>query len=414
MAANETTKPDRPPAGRKPSLEALFSYGFRPFFLGAAVYAVLAMAMWIAWIWTQEPAWTALRGTPFAWHAHEMVFGFAAAAVAGFLLTAVPNWTGALPLSGRPLVTLFAVWLAGRIAMNATGVLPGSLVAAIDLAFVPLLGFVAARQLLVRPAPRNLVFLVLLTVLTGANAAYHLAADGLAAIDEMAGIRLALMLLVLMIVLVGGRIVPAFTHNWLHLNLPPGPMPRRYAWLDATAIASVALFAALQVIPAPTRLMELVALLAALANGARLVLWRGLATWRAPIVWILHVGYAWVVVGLAMVGAAVFSAEIPAAAAAHAFGSGAVGTMTMAVMTRASLGHTGRPLVAPAPVVWAYGLVTLAALARTFGALLAPEHYTAILVAAGLAWIGAFSLFVAVYSPILSTPRTSKIMHAAP
>jgi uncharacterized protein involved in response to NO len=138
---------------------ALFSYGFRPFFLGAGAYAVLAMAMWMAWIWTTDPGWATSRGSPIAWHAHEMVFGFGAGAVAGFLLTAVPNWTGALPLSGLPLMVLFAVGLAGRVAMNASGLLPGGLVALIDLTFVPLLGVLAARQLLVKPAPRNLVFL---------------------------------------------------------------------------------------------------------------------------------------------------------------------------------------------------------------------------------------------------------------
>jgi uncharacterized protein involved in response to NO len=406
-------------AADKPTLRrsfldlALFSYGFRPFFLGAAVYAVLAMAIWIAWIWTQEPALVTSRGSPFAWHAHEMVFGFGGAALAGFLLTAVPNWTGALPLTGPPLMLLFAVWLAGRIAMNVSEVFPGGLVAAIDLAFVPLLGVLATRQLLVKPAPRNFIFVVVLAVLTACNAAYHLAAGGMTSGNEMAGVRVGLMLLVLMIAIVGGRIVPAFTHNWLHLNEPMSSLPRRYPWLDATAILSVAIFAFVQVVSEPAPLTGAIALAAALANGARLVLWRGYAAWRAPIVWILHIGYAWLVVGLATAGAAALSPHIPAATSAHAFGTGAVGTMVMAVMTRASLGHTGRPLVAATPVVWAYCLITLAALLRTFGVILAPRHYTEILMAAGLAWIAAFALFVGVYAPILISPRkTSRMRHA--
>ena len=392
---------------------ALFSYGFRPFFLGAGAYAVLAMAIWITWIWAQDPAWATWRGFPFAWHAHEMVFGFGVAAVAGFLLTAVPNWTGALPLAGRPLMLLFAVWLVGRVAMNATGVLPASLVATIDLAFVPLLGVLAARQLLVKPAPRNFIFLVLLAALTVCNAEYHLTVIGMTSSDEMAGVRLGLMLLILMIAIVGGRIVPAFTHNWLHLNAPASDMPRRYPLLDAVAIASVALFIVSQIIPAPVALTGSLALVGSVANGARLVLWRGFATWRAPIVWVLHLGYAWLVVGLAMAGAAAFSSQVSSAIAAHAFGTGAVGTMVLAVMTRASLGHTGRPLVAARPIVWAYGLVTLAALLRTFGVLIAPAYYTEILVAAGLAWISAFALFVIVYAPILVGPRvTSRVSRA--
>jgi uncharacterized protein involved in response to NO len=265
----------------------------------------------------------------------------------------------------------------------------------------------------VKPAPRNFIFLVLLGALMACNAAYHAAASGMTSSDEMAGLRFGLMLLVLMIAIVGGRIVPAFTHNWLHLNAPPGRMPRRYALLDAVAIASVALFALLQVIPVPAALAGSLALAASFANGARLVLWRGFATWRAPIVWILHLGYAWLVVGLAMASAAAFSTKVPSAVAAHAFGTGAVGTMVLAVMTRASLGHTGRPLVAARPIVWAYGLITLAALLRTFGVLLAPARYTEILVAAGLAWIAAFVLFVSVYAPILIGPRVrSKVSHA--
>jgi uncharacterized protein involved in response to NO len=173
------------------------------------------------------------------------------------------------------------------------------------------------------------------------------------------------------------------------------------------------LFALLQVISAPAALTGSLALAAAVANGARLVLWRGFATWRAPIVWILHLGYAWLVVGLAIAGVAAFSSNVPSSLPAHAFGTGAVGTMVMAVMTRASLGHTGRPLVAARPIVWAYCLVTLAALLRTFGVLLAPNHYTDILVAAASVWIAAFALFVSVYAPILIGPRVrSKVGHA--
>jgi uncharacterized protein involved in response to NO len=401
----DDTRSARSSSDGRISTSALFSYGFRPFFLGAAIYAVLAMALWLLWLGTQDPSWATSRGSPIAWHAHEMVFGFGLAAVGGFLLTAVPNWTGALPLSGRPLVLLFLTWVAGRISMNVEAILPGGVVAAIDLAFVPLLGVFAARQLFVKPAARNLVFLVLLAALTGGNAAYHLAAGGLISSGELEGVRFALVILVLTITIVGGRIVPAFTHNWLHLNAPGSPMPQRYAQLDAVAVGSAALFAAIQTVPAPEWLTGIIALAAALANGVRLALWRGLAARRAPIVWVLHLGYAWVVVGFLMAGAAALSGLVPGSAASHAFGTGAVGTMVMAVTTRASLGHTGRALVAPRPIVWAYALVTLAALLRMVGVVLAPDMYASVLTAAGLAWIGAFSLFVAVFAPILLTPR---------
>jgi uncharacterized protein involved in response to NO len=182
-------------------------------------------------------------------------------------------------------------------------------------------------------------------------------------------------------------------------------MPIRFGWLDTTAIATVAAVAVLQVIPAPGWLLGSFALAAAVANGARLLLWRGLATSRAPIVWILHVGYAWLVVGLALISMGAFSSDARNVAAMHAFGAGAVATMITAIMSRASLGHTGRTLIAPNLVVFGYVLLTLAAVLRVFGPGLAPAFYVEELVVAGLAWIAAFALFIVVYAPILMTPR---------
>ncbi len=387
------------------SWPALFSYGFRPFFLGAAVYAVIAMAVWVGWVLVPSPWWAPFTASPFAWHAHEMVFGFAAAAVAGFLLTAVPNWTGALPISGPPLMLLFATWVVGRVAMLAAGVLHPAIVAAADLAFLPFLGFAAARQLFVKPAAKNVLLLTILTAMIGANIAYHLTSAGVSSGEATSGVRFALMLLVLMIAIIGGRVIPAFTHNWLHLNVPGAAMPIRYGWLDATAIATVAAVAVLQAIPAPGWLLGSFALTAAAANGARLFLWRGLATSRAPIVWVLHVAYAWLVVGLALISVGAFGSETRNVAAVHAFGAGAVATMIMAIMSRASLGHTGRTLIAPKLAVAAYVLLTFAAVLRVFGPALAPAFYVEELVVGGLAWIAAFALFIVVYAPILATPR---------
>jgi len=391
------------------SLDALFSYGFRPFFLGASVYAVVLMAVWVAWLGSQSflatPWSLPVAGSPFAWHAHEMIFGFAVAAIAGFLLTAIPNWTGALPLSGLPLAVLFLTWLAGRIVMAVSGVLAPAFVAAVDLAFLPLLGGFATVQLFVRPAPRNLMFLAVIAAFTVANAAYHLAASGMIASHSISTLRFALMLVVLMVAIIGGRIIPAFTHNWLHLNLGAVPMPKRIAWLDTASIASIALLAALPLVQAPSAVDGLVALAAALLNGARLLLWRGWTTWRAPIVWVLHLGYAWLVVGLFLTALVSVTTRVPSAAALHALGAGAVGTMILAVMSRASLGHTGRQLIAPPLIVSAYVLVTLAAALRVAASLAETQFYAGVLVCAGLAWIAAFGLFVLVYAPILTTPR---------
>jgi uncharacterized protein involved in response to NO len=300
---------------------------------------------------------------------------------------------------------LFAVWLSGRIAMLAGGSLDPALVAAIDLAFLPFLGVSAARQLFVKPAPRNFLLLAILAAMVAANVAYHLASNGIWPGNELGSLRFALMLLVLMIALIGGRVIPAFTHNWLHLNRPSARLPQRFPWLDAAAIVGVALLAVLQLLPAPDWVQGCIAFLAALANGARLALWRGSETWRAPIVFVLHVGYAWLVIGLFLIGMAAFASGLPSVPAQHAFGAGAVATMIMAIMTRASLGHTGRAIIAPRPIVLAYGLLTLAALLRVFGVQVAPALYAEVLLTAAAAWMAAFALFVGVYFTILTTPR---------
>jgi uncharacterized protein involved in response to NO len=400
----------------RPSFEAVFSYGFRPFFLGSAVYAVLAMTLWIAWIASGvaglSQSWLPIAGSPFAWHAHEMVFGFAAAAIGGFLLTAVPNWTGALPLSGPPLILLFGVWLFGRVAMDVSADVPYAIVAGIDLMFLPLLGGFAARQLFMKPALRNLVFLVLIAALTLCNLGFHLGTGEYLPIEPLASVRVAMLIVVVMIAVIGGRIIPAFTHNWLHGSQPQSTMPRRINWLDRASLASLLLFVVLEVVGAPALGLGVAALIAAISNGARLVLWQGASTRKEPIVWILHLGYGWIVVGLVLSALAAFTSVVPAVVASHAFGTGAVGTMIVAVMSRASLGHTGRRLIAPRAIVWAYYLVTLAAAMRVAGPLIAPQHSAFVLSAAALAWIGAFFLFVVVYAPILTTPRVhTKVAH---
>ncbi len=398
----------RQPLPGGPSLAALFSYGFRPFFFGAGLFAALAMTVWLAWIASAAAGgwqgWLPVAGSPFAWHAHEMIFGFAAAAIGGFLLTAVPNWTGTLPLTGRPLVVLFLIWFAGRVAMGLSGLLPFPLVLLADGAFFPILGAFAARQLIVRPAARNLMFLVLLAGLTVCNVLFHLGNVGHLALDPFAPLRIALMIVIVMIAVVGGRIIPAFTHNWLNGRRKPVRMPQRIPWLEKTALASLAAFVLLEMAGAPDALLGVAALVAALAHGARLVLWRGFATRAEPIVWVLHLGYAWIVIGLALAALAAFTGAVPSASVSHAFGTGAIGTMTLAVMSRASLGHTGRRLIAPRAVVWAYYLVTLAAALRV-AAPFWTDASTAALTAAALAWIAAFSLFTYVYTPVLTTPR---------
>mgnify|MGYP000897105499 FL=1 len=410
MAPSVRSSPSvSPPPAARPSFDAFFSYGFRPFFLGAAVYAVLVMGLWLGWIasvaggWPQ--GWLPVAGSPFVWHAHEIVFGFAAAAIGGFLLTAVPNWTGALPLSGTPLVVLFAVWLLGRVAMGLSALMPYPLVMIADGAFLPLLGGFAALQLFTRPAARNLIFLAMIGAMMACNIVSHLGNAGYLDVDPLAAVRAAMLIVIVMIAVIGGRIIPAFTHNWLNGLRPPVPMPRRIFWLDMTALVSLVVFVLFDTIGAGWVLVGAAASIAAVANGARLVLWRGFATRTEPIVWVLHLGYAWIVVGLLLAALSAVMSSIPAAVVSHAFGTGAIGTMILAVMSRASLGHTGRRLIAPRAVVATYYLVTLAAVVRVAAPLLPSEFYSPLLLVAGLAWAGSFLLFVLVYAPILTTPR---------
>jgi uncharacterized protein involved in response to NO len=375
---------------------ALFEYGFRPFFLLVGLSGASTVALWLA-IYFGALALPSDWPAP-VWHAHEMLFGFAVAGVAGFMLTAVPNWTGAAPVRGARLVVLVLLWLAGRAALWLAGTLPAPLVAATDLAFHPRLPATLAPALIAqarRTGPRNLVFLVLLALLETANFLTHLEALDLADNMAMPGLYLGIFVLTLMIALVGGRIIPAFTTNALRARGETA-LPRSHGAIEAVAIGAIAAFVVAQLAGAPGVLAGAIGLIAALANLCRLALWRSPATLHQPMLWVLHLGYLWLVAGLALSGAAALTEAVPPSAALHALTVGAVGTMLLAVMSRAALGHTGRRLEAHPATVAAYLLVSLAALLRIAGTLL-PEA----LLVSGLAWSAAFALFLVVYAPIL-------------
>lgn len=397
-------------AGRA-SIADFFSHGFRPFFLGAAVYACLLMSIWLAFLASTQMgfdgAWLNVPGSPFAWHAHELAVGFIAAAIGGFLLTAVPNWTGALPFSGRPLGALFALWVGGRLAMLLSPWLPAGAVAIADLIFLPVLGGVAVRQLLVKPAMRNFLLIVLLASIVFANVIYHLSVLELLRADALAAMRAIILVVSVMIAMIGGRIIPAFTHNWLNVNRHGDALPRRLPALDAASVISVAVFALVEVVQPGSVASGAVAAVAAAVNALRLQGWRGWAARPEPIIWVLHAGYAWLVAGLALAAISALTGHVAPSLAYHALGAGSAGTMILAVMTRASLGHTGRKLLAPPLIVWSYWLMTLAAALRVFAPIIfeSPAATGIALTIAALAWIAAFGLFVVVYTPILTTPR---------
>ena len=360
----------------------LFSAGFRPFFLLASAWAALAVPAWLA----AYVHGTTLRGPlpPLLWHGHEMVFGFGFAAVAGFLLTAIPNWTGRLPVRGMALAALVGLWLAGRIAM----LVPGA--GLLDLAFGGALIIVVARELIAGRNWRNLPMLLALALLFSGNVMVHLHALDLAYVAPE-GIRLGIATLCMLIALVGGRIVPSFTRNWLAKArlAPPAPEGR----LDRLALVVTLLALAAWVGGASFSSWLLLA--AGLALAARLSRWRGLSTVREPLLFILHVGYGWLALGLILLGL-----DPVSSAALHALTVGAIGTMTLAVMTRASLGHTGRALVADRATVAIYLLITLAALLRVASPFLGAQ---AVLVTslAGLAWSAGFATFALHYGSFL-------------
>ncbi|HIJ63131.1 MAG TPA: NnrS family protein [Rhodospirillaceae bacterium] len=373
--------------------------GFRPFFLFAGLFAMLHIPVWLVLITGQ--AALPLAFDPMLWHGHEMLFGFGTAAVAGFLLTAVPNWTGSRGVSGWPLALLAGLWLAARLAFLAGPGLTLWAAPALDLAFLPTLAAMLAGPLIRTGKSRNLVFLGLLTVLCVADGLILAAMTGMAETGRN-GLALALFTLVLMIGIVGGRIIPAFTQSGLQAvgvawqgHRLPGLEPAALALLGGVAIA--------EALAPGAAAGSALCLAAAVAHGLRLAGWQGWKTRRLPLLWVLHLGYLWIPLGLAAVGLAGFGLlPLPHEAALHGLTVGAIGTMTLGVMSRAALGHGGRPLVPAAATVAAYLLVWSAAWLR-LSAPLADTHN--LLWASGLAWSGGFALFVLVYAPICLRPR---------
>lgn len=384
-----------------------FEYGFRPFFLGAGVHAVIATLIWIAWVERHTfpvpiPFLTFAGPVPL-WHAHEMVYGFGLAVVAGFFLTAVPNWTGRRPVSGTPLAVLFGLWVATRLASLFSVAVPPLHAAVAEIAFIGMLSALVAQALLSGWSKRNFVFLPVLAALLAGASLYHMEATGLTESTARVGHLLGLDALLVLITVVGGRIIPAFTTNALRRD-GAEQLPRTHDRRDVAAIAAMVLLAVADLLAPGAPVTGWIAIAAGLAGALRMGGWRTSDVVGAPILWILHIGYGWLVAGLLLKGIALVEGTIPEVAGLHALGIGAVGSMTIGVMSRAALGHTGRMLeVAPAVTI-AYGLITLAALTRVAAAVL-PDIYDLGILTSGICWLGAFLLFVIVYWPILTRPR---------
>jgi uncharacterized protein involved in response to NO len=373
---------------------ALFSYGFRAFFFFGACDAALAVALWLP-LFEGEIALPTLFA-PRDWHVHEMLFGYVPAIVTGFLLTAIPNWTGRLPLQGAPLIVLVVAWAAGRGAVLFSATLGWLTAALIDVGFLALVAAAAAREIIAGRNWRNLKVVIPITVLALANAGFHLEAHvfGMADFAIRAGVTAVLILLML----IGGRIVPSFTRNWLARE-NPGRLPVPFGKFDAVAIA-VSIVALCIWVIAPHGLVTGTALLlAGILHLVRLGRWAGERTARDRLVLILHVAYAFVPLGFILTSLAAFGMVQPSAGL-HAWMAGAVGTMTLAVMTRATLGHTGHELVAGAGTQAIYAAVVLAALARVVAGLV-PAWTVPLLHFSAVAWIAAFGGFAFLYGPVL-------------
>ena len=375
---------------------AVLTYAFRPMFLAAGTWAIVAIAVWLAMFlgYLQLPT----RFDPLAWHIHEMLFGFVMAAVGGFLLTAIPTWTGRLPVRGRALALLVGLWLLGRIACLISADLPAWLAVVADLSFPVVLLAVAAREIIIGRSWRNLPMTVLLAVFIIADLLMHLESLGMPAPSGL-GWRLGLAAPILLISVVGGRIIPNFTRNWL-IKRNRARLPAAHSAVDRMAVGLLCAGLIIWAVLPNFRAAGMILVIAAIVNAWRLARWVGGSTWAEPLLFILHLGYAWVVIGIALLGFSILDAGVPVASAIHALTAGAIGTMILAVMPRVTLGHTGRDLTANRATVSIFVLISAAAITRV-AASWNPDDMMILLALSAVSWIAAFGLFEIVYGPIL-------------
>ena len=380
----------------------LLASGFRPFFLVAGLSAILSLLPWMVtlsggWMWPTP--WGGMR-----FHAHEIVHGFAMAAVGGFLLTAVPNWTKTARVQGPMLGALLGAWLLGRFGIWAASVLPAPLVAGFDLLFLPLLLTQIGRPIVQRRNARNYVFLALLAVVFGSSLVDHLDGMQITYLGARLGPRLGAYAILVMVAIIGGRVIPLFTRNALRSAGGEVAIPARPTLQFALlTLASLALLA--DAFEAPRWLAGALGISAGVLTLVRLAGWRGREARGLPLVWILHVGYLFLGLGLLALGASALTPRVPPGPALHLLGAGAIGTMVMAMMSRAALGHSGRPLEVGAPMVAAYLCVIAGALLRSVGAALAPTYFLVSVVAGGALFSLGYLIYLVVYIPILLSPR---------
>ena len=377
----------------------LLALGFRPFYLLAGIFAVMAVPLWMLSFTSGAPVGEYLSG--MAWHGHEMIFGFAAAVMAGFLLTAVRNWTGQPTPTGAPLAGLVALWLLARVLM-LTG--PADAAAVVDILFLPMLGLAIARPIWQSRNTRNYKVLIVLLVLTLTNACYHLAAVNLLPFSlTQVSISAALDVLAILIAIMGGRVIPAFVGNAVQ-----DAEPQRRTIIEIVAIGSLIVILTAGILDQWILLSETawsaLFVVAAIAHGVRLMLWQPFRTADNPLLWMLPVAYAWLPISLGMRALAHLGA-VPSGAAVHALTVGAIASLMVAMMMRSALGHSGRRLVAGSAEVSAFVFLQLAAIVRVLVSWVAPLFYRETMLISGFFWTLAFCIFLFRYWSILTRPR---------
>lgn len=375
----------------------LFALGFRAFFALAGLAALILIVFWNA----------IFNGTLTSehyfsnnyWHAHEMLLGYAAAVIAGFLLTAVKNWTGKQTLTGDPLANLCLLWLYGRILPFYAGLLPDALIALVDFSFLPVLAYQVSKPIIEAKQYRNLFFIGLLLLLALSNGMIHLEMLGLQPNSAATGIQLAVATIIILILIIAGRVFPFFTERGI-----PGTLIIRNPLLDNASVASAVIVFALQLFGISGTLLALAAVAAVIVNIARLSGWYVQRVIYVPLLWVLYAGYGWVILGFLLTVLSAYSLVLPSLAL-HAFTLGGIGVLTLGMMARVSLGHTGRAMKASNAIAVAFVLINIAALFRVLLPIAMPGWYETLIYISTLSWLAAFSLFVFVYGPILTSAR---------
>lgn len=375
----------------------VFALGFRAFFALAGLFALILITLWSSIFDGSLVTDNYFPNT--YWHAHEMLLGYSIAVIAGFLLTAVKNWTGIQTIQGNQLAGLCLLWIYGRVVPFYSELLPDALIALIDFSFLPTLAYFVAKPILKSGHYRNLFFIGLLLLMALGNALIHAEILGVSENSAWIGLNLVIAIILMMILVIAGRVFPFFTERGLK-----GVMAIRNPVLDGLAIAASALVFGLLIFDINGLFLTVCAVLAVIANFVRVAGWYVQRIWYVPLLWVLYLGYGWIMLGFVFVALSSISLVQPSLAI-HAFTVGGIGVLTLGMMARVSLGHTGRVMKASNTIAIAFALINVAAIFRVLMPTLLPDWYSSFLVISTYSWLAAFSLFIFIYTPILSTAR---------